>query len=215
MDEYVKMPESDYAEICDEIRRLTGSEALLTSGDIIDALSGVDGVYVCSEDAGKVVPDSSSSGLITQTSLSVASNDTYDTTTKNQVVVNVQVGRLTVGAATMDGLSEQYGAISQFIDSQGTDTCFGRLAFTANLGGQTITNSIPVFAIYNANGSYIYMTGGAYNGSTMSCLAAFMITSSSVTCQQMYLIQNGVLTDLTANAGTILSSLTLRIVYLG
>ena len=74
----------------------TGTKSITSNGTGIDvkdyALANVNvpNTY-SSSDEGKVV---SSGALVSQTSQNIAANGTYDTTTKNQVVVNVSGGTL-------------------------------------------------------------------------------------------------------------------------
>ena len=81
-------------DIADSIRGKLGVETLYLPSDMADAIESIEtGTDLTSEDEGKVVvEDSGSYVLAEQTSLSVSQNGTYDTTTNDEVVVDVSGG---------------------------------------------------------------------------------------------------------------------------
>lgn len=149
-----------------------------------------------------------------QTSLTVTANDTYDTTLNNSVTVAVPDRRpvTTVTASTVDDLKDGVWTIIGAMEDADVNVLFGTFTATLSLGGQTMNDTIPV-AIYTTESS-LFCSGGGYDGSDLSFTIGIVITASSAVCNQLYLIQNGSVTDLTANAGSIISDIALGLVSL-
>ena len=90
-------------------------------------------------------------------------------------------------------------------------TVFGRWSGTLLVGGNAITSTLPLLA-WVVNGM-LFLTGGASDGS-QGCL--FLMTGTGgngLTAQQLYLIQSGTLTDLTAYGEQIISDITITLIY--
>ena len=79
----------EYLEsIADAIRYKNSGSDTYTPSQMSQAITDIQNSYSAS-DEGKVVSNGS---LASQTALSISDNGTYDTTTKNEVIVNVNVG---------------------------------------------------------------------------------------------------------------------------
>jgi len=87
----VMTDESNYTAIAGAIRTKLGVSTRYKPSEMADAIESIPtGAPLTSEDEGKVVvEDSGNYVLAEQTSLSVSQNGTYDTTTNDEVVVNV------------------------------------------------------------------------------------------------------------------------------
>ena len=96
---YYKVDGADLTAIANKIRTKGGTAAQLEfPDDFEDAIDAISAFTV--SDEGKVV---SSGALVAQTSQNIAANGTYDTTLKNEVVVNIPSGAVTVASGTFTG----------------------------------------------------------------------------------------------------------------
>lgn len=76
--------DSSLRDLADAIIAVTGHNVPMLPSEMAERIEGIHAYTV--EDQGKVVDDGS---LVSQTSVSIVANGTYDTTLNNQAVVNV------------------------------------------------------------------------------------------------------------------------------
>ena len=92
----------------------------------------------------------------------------------------------------------------------GGGTVNGMIRMTLTMGGNQVTEDVPVTA-FASNGDLI-ITGGGSDG-TMAAAILFTGSGTGLSAQQLYLIQGGTLTDLTSAAGQIISNITLMLIF--
>lgn len=111
------------------------------------------------------------------------------------------------GAALADLDAED---IKSAIAESGTQL-FGRFAATVTIGGNPVTNVIPVSARTSNNNTELIITGGASQGSPMSLVVIFYSSGieQPLTTALMYLIVSGSLIDMTSGGDAAISDITL------
>lgn len=129
--------EQNYYDIADAIRGKLDVETLYLPSEMAAAIETIEtGIDLTSEDEGKVVvEDEGSYVLAEQTSLSVSQNGTYDTTTNDEVVVEVSGGSVLV---------------SKTITQNGTydpadDQADGYSSVTVNVSGGSVSDNDLLF----------------------------------------------------------------------
>ena len=120
-DRKVLITETHLEDIGDAIRERNGSQSTYTPGQMPAAIEAIPNAYAAG-DEGKVV---SSGALVAQTSRTVTANGTYDTTTNDEVTVNIS------GSATL---------VAKTITENGTydpadDSADGYSGVTVNVSG--------------------------------------------------------------------------------
>lgn len=94
----MKITSDSLTDIADSIRAKLGVETTYLPSEMAGAIDDISGVTP--EDEGKVVVDGT---LVGQTSLTITSSGTYDTTTNDEVVVRISGGGYTHAHANSTG----------------------------------------------------------------------------------------------------------------
>lgn len=168
-------------------------------------------------DVGKVVVSNGlfppAYSLEEQSVTTVYENGEYDTTTVHTVNVAIpEPSRIKVVSATLADMTTHVGAMADF---GATNYITFRCTFDlSSLGMGSVTKRISVFDTLLYDGAAVYITGGAYDGTSASVIVGLLVTASSASAQQLYLIQGGQIADLTQYAGSIMSDIEITLVKL-